>query len=236
MSANQATGPSSLGNTSRPSTTNSTTWARNASPSWNATIVSRSGHRRVADPERHDVDGQEAAAVQARCDAVAERAVPIDATGANGASSAGSRGSNRARRTEDGTDHEADPQLLVEEPRDVAEAVSGSLDPGDQADRERNRHWVVRPDSAARIVASRGRSSVNRSVAKTAAASVEPMIAPSRNAFGHEKPNRWCAAAAPAAAVISTPTVLSTSTGASRRRISGHASSARPRTGSRSGR
>ena len=71
-----ATAGRSLGNTSRPSTTNIVTCARNASPSWNATSWRAVARRRAADGEPDEVDGEEAAAADHVGDAERERGRP----------------------------------------------------------------------------------------------------------------------------------------------------------------
>ena len=71
----------------------------------------------------------------------------------------------------------------------------------------------LKPDSTSSRFAIRLRSAVNRSAAKTAAASVEPTIAPSRSAPDQVRSKRPYAVTPTTAAVTITPTELSESAG-----------------------
>ena len=101
--------------------------------------------RRAADREADEVHGEEAAAAEDV--GGAER----DAGGcerrdrrerADGAGKA--REDPRRREREDDSDHEAEPELADDEQDEIAEPFGvGALDPGDQPERERDRHRVV---------------------------------------------------------------------------------------------
>jgi hypothetical protein len=86
-------------------------------------------------------------------------------------------------------DHEAEPELPNEQDEQVVDAVAGLLDPGDEAELSKaTAIGSFAPDSAFNSAASRRRSVVNRSVAKTAAASVEPTTAPEQQlVLDHER-------------------------------------------------
>jgi hypothetical protein len=76
----------------------------------------------------------------------------------------------------------------------------------------------LKPDSTERTLAIRRRMAVNRSAAKTAAASVEPTIAPSSKALDQLRSRSPYAQSPTTAAVTTTPTLLSVSAGTSARR------------------
>jgi hypothetical protein len=101
-------------------------------------------HRRIAEPERNDVDGKEAAAVDARRDAVGERSGRDRGDGREGREVGWQeRHEARCEDAERDADHEAEAELASEQRREVAAAVAARLDPRDQAERQCNRCWVV---------------------------------------------------------------------------------------------
>ena len=101
-------------------------------------------HRRVAEPECDDVNGEEAAAVCAGRHAVRERS---DRHGCDRSERCelGRHAGKRARgdEAECDPDHEAEAELTRKERRHVARAVAAVLDPGDEAERERDGGRVV---------------------------------------------------------------------------------------------
>ena len=143
-SPERATEPRSRGKTSSPSTTNITTCATKASPSWNVTRCPAEPRRGAADGEPDQVDGQEAAAAAHVGDPERERR-------------GGDRGDRRERAdrvgkarerpgrddAEPDPDHQAEAELAEEQQREIGDPVVRLLDPVDQADRQRDRHRVV---------------------------------------------------------------------------------------------
>ena len=79
-----------------------------------------------------------------------------------------------------------------------------------------------RPVSASSVLAIRWRMCVNRSVAKTAAASVDATTAPRSTDSSHERSNSVYAAAPASTAVATTPTVASRAAGTATRRSRRH--------------
>ena len=70
--------------------------------------------------------------------------MPIDATDAKAQGPSVTAAEPRRDEAEDDPDHQAEGELAGEQHREVADAVVGMLDPGDQAERECDGHRVVR--------------------------------------------------------------------------------------------
>ena len=87
------------------------------------------------------------------------------------------------RHGEHDADDEAEAELADDEEDELVETLRvRALDPGDQAERQSDRHRVVAPDSASSVRASRRLICVKRSVANTAQRPVDATTAPSKNA------------------------------------------------------
>ena len=138
------------------------------------------------------------------------------ATGANGPERSGKASEDPGRRPrQDHPDEEAEPELADDEEHEILDAVRvRALDPGDQAERERDRHRVV----AARLRLERSRepaADVREAKRREHGGGVGRRDdSAEKDRLEPREVEQRCAATPTSSAVTTTPTVLSIAAGA----------------------